>query len=75
MLVGRGMDLLDRLSSKLPLLGVGPTVPGITRAAQQRQAQSIGGALVKKAERDKALMAGGQPSARRGAERCGAELS
>lgn len=48
-LMGRGLDLLDRLSSKVPLLGVGPTVSGLMRGAQQRQAQDVAPALVRRA--------------------------
>ena len=48
-LMGRGLDLLDRLSSKVPLLGVGPTVSGLMRGAQQRQAQDVVPALVRRA--------------------------
>ena len=44
-LMGRGLDLLDRLSARVPLLGLGPTVSGATRELQQRQAQQIGQAL------------------------------
>lgn len=48
LLMGRGMDLLDRLSAKLPLLGIGPTVSGITRSVQQSQAQNVAKSLVKR---------------------------
>lgn len=47
-LMGRGLDLLDRLSAKVPLLGLGPTVSGATREVQQRQAQQIAQALARK---------------------------
>lgn len=69
MLMGRGLDLLDRLASKVPLLGVGPTVSGVTRGVQQRQAQNVGAALVRRTAREGqqapaltfgGLMAGGQ---------------
>ncbi|MCA0325515.1 MAG: hypothetical protein LCH89_07925 [Proteobacteria bacterium] len=46
-LMGRGLDLLDRLSARVPLLGLGPTVSGAARGVQQRQAQQIGQALVR----------------------------
>ena len=46
-LMGRGLDLLDRLSARVPLLGLGPTVSGATRELQQRQAQQIGQALAR----------------------------
>ena len=48
LLMGRGLDLLDRLASKVPLLGLGATVSGVTRHVQQRQAQNIGQALVRR---------------------------
>ncbi|MCO5976803.1 hypothetical protein [Ideonella oryzae] len=48
LLAGRGLDLLDRLASKVPLLGLGPTVSGFARNVQQRQAQNIAPALVRK---------------------------
>jgi len=47
LLMGRGLDLLDRLASRVPLLGLGPTVSAATRGAQQRQAQNIGPALAR----------------------------
>ena len=47
-LMGRGLDLLDRLSAKVPLLGLGPTVSGAMREVQQRQAQQIAQALARK---------------------------
>lgn len=48
MLAGRGLDLLNSLSDKVPLMGIGPTVSGLTRNAQQRQAQNISAALTRK---------------------------
>ena len=48
LLMGRGLDMLDRLSAKVPLLGIGQTVSGITKGVQQRQAQSIASALARK---------------------------
>lgn len=48
LLVGRGLDLLDRLSSKVPLFNIGTTVSGLTRTVQQRQAQNVGAALAKR---------------------------
>ena len=50
MLAGRGLDLLNGLSDKVPLMGIGPTVSGLTRSAQQRQAQSISAALTRKTQ-------------------------
>ena len=47
LLMGRGLDFLDRMAAKVPLLGIGPTVSTVTRGMQQRQAQSIGAALVR----------------------------
>ncbi len=47
LVMGRGLDLLDRLATKVPLFGLGPTVSGATRNMQQRQAQNIGPALVR----------------------------
>lgn len=47
-LIGRGLDLLDRLSAKVPLLGVGSTISGMTRGMQQHQAQNIAPALVRR---------------------------
>ncbi|MFT4242561.1 MAG: hypothetical protein QM569_09770 [Acidovorax sp.] len=52
LLMGRGLDLLDRLSSKVPLLGIGPTVSTATRGMQQRQAQDVGAALVRRQTQD-----------------------
>lgn len=52
LLAGKGLDWLDRLASKVPLLGVGPTVSGATREVQQRQAQSIAKALVQTPAQD-----------------------
>lgn len=52
LLMGRGLDLLDGLAGKLPLLGIGPTVSGAVRGAQQRQAQNIGPALARHAAQD-----------------------
>jgi hypothetical protein len=48
LLMGRGLDLLDRLSAKVPLLGVGSTVSGLTRGVQQRQAQNLAPALLRR---------------------------
>ncbi|MFG5779189.1 hypothetical protein ACFIQF_19185 [Comamonas sp. J-3] len=48
LLMGRGLDMLDRLSAKVPLLGIGQTVSGITKGVQQRQAQSIASVLARK---------------------------
>lgn len=53
MLMGRGLDLLDRLSSKVPLLGIGPTVNGAIRHVQQGQAQNVGAALVRRSTQEK----------------------
>ena len=47
-LMGRGMDLLDRLSSKVPLLNIGTTVSGGIRSVQQRQAQDAAQSLVRR---------------------------
>ncbi|WP_234263090.1 hypothetical protein [Hydrogenophaga sp. NFH-34] len=47
-LMGRGLDLLDRLSSKLPLFNIGTTVSGGIRSVQQRQAQNVGAALARR---------------------------
>ena len=47
LLMGRGLDFLDRMAVKVPLLGIGPTVSTVTRGMQQRQAQNIGQALVR----------------------------
>ena len=52
LLMGRGLDFLDRLASKVPLLGIGPTVSTVTRGVQQRQAQDVGAALVRRAAQD-----------------------
>lgn len=52
LLMGRGLDFLDRLASKVPLLGLGPTVSTVTRGMQQRQAQNIGPALARYAAQD-----------------------
>lgn len=52
LLMGRGLDFLDRLASKVPLLGIGPTVSTVTRGMQQRQAQDVGAALVRRAAQD-----------------------
>ena len=57
LLMGRGLDLLDRLSSKVPLLGIGPTVNGVTRHMQQGQAQNIGAALIRRPVQDQHLPA------------------
>ena len=48
LLMGRGLDMLDRLSAKVPLLGIGQTVSGITKGVQQRQAQNIASVLARK---------------------------
>ena len=58
LLMGRGLDFLDRLASKVPLLGIGPTVSTVTRAAQQRQAQNFGPALTRRAAKDAARLPG-----------------
>ena len=58
LLMGRGLDFLDRLASKVPLLGIGPTVSTVTRAAQQRQAQNIGPALARRAAQDAGRLPG-----------------
>lgn len=47
-LMGRGLELLDRLSAKVPLFGIGPTVSGISKSVQQEQAMSLTKALVRK---------------------------
>ena len=47
LLMGRGLDFLDRMAGKLPLLGIGGQVSAVTRGMQQRQAQNIGPALVR----------------------------
>jgi hypothetical protein len=47
-LMGRGLDLLDRLSSKVPLLNIGTTVSGGIRSVQQRQAQDAVQSLVRR---------------------------
>lgn len=52
LLAGKGLDWLDRLASKVPLLGVGSTVSGAAREVQQRQAQSIAKALVQTPAKD-----------------------
>lgn len=46
LLMGRGLDLLDTLSSKVPLLGIGPTVQGVVRGVQQQSAQNVSPALL-----------------------------
>lgn len=46
--MGRGLDLLDRLSSKVPLLNIGTTVSGGIRSVQQRQAQDAAQSLVRR---------------------------
>ncbi len=58
LLMGRGLDFLDRLASKVPLLGIGPTVSTVTRAQQQRQAQKIGPALARRAAQDTGRLPG-----------------
>lgn len=58
LLMGRGLDFLDRLASKVPLLGIGPTVSTVTRAQQQRQAQNIGPALARRAAQDAGRLPG-----------------
>lgn len=58
LLMGRGLDFLDRLAAKVPLLGIGPTVSTVTRAAQQRQAQNIGPALARRATQDAGRLPG-----------------
>lgn len=58
LLMGRGLDFLDRLASKVPLLGIGPTVSTVTRAQQQRQAQKIGPALARRAAQDAGRLPG-----------------
>lgn len=50
LMMGKGMDLLDSLAAKVPLLGLGPTISGLTRNAQQRQAQSIAQVLARDLE-------------------------
>lgn len=50
MLAGRGLDLLNGLSDKVPLMGIGPTVSGLTRNAQQRQALNISAGLTRKTQ-------------------------
>lgn len=52
LVMGKGLDLLDSLASKLPLLGLGPTVSGVTRNAQQRQALNISRALASSGNRN-----------------------
>lgn len=52
LLMGQGLDFLDRLASKLPLLGVGPTVSTLTRGVQQSRAQNIGPALARRIAQD-----------------------
>lgn len=58
LLMGRGLDFLDRMAAKLPLLGIGPTVSTVTRAQQQRQAQNIGPALARRAAQDAGRLPG-----------------
>lgn len=58
LLMGRGLDFLDRLAAKVPLLGIGPTVSTVTRAQQQRQAQNIGPALARRATQDTGRLPG-----------------
>ncbi|MDQ2150056.1 glucosaminidase domain-containing protein [Alcaligenaceae bacterium C4P045] len=51
LMLGRGLDFLDKVSSKLPLLGIGPTVQGVVRSVQQGSAQRVAPALVNQAPR------------------------
>ncbi|MFG5777969.1 hypothetical protein ACFIQF_12920 [Comamonas sp. J-3] len=57
LLAGRGVDLLNGLADKLPLMGIGPTVSGLTRNVQQRQALDIGRALSRKTSQEGAKRA------------------
>lgn len=69
-LMGRGLDLLDRLSSKVPLLNIGTTVSGGIRTVQQRQAQDTAQSLVRRPP----TQAGGTPAITFGAlQNAGAE--
>jgi hypothetical protein len=51
LLLGRGLDVLDTIASKVPLLNIGPQVSTITRGVQQSQAQNVAPALVRQTER------------------------
>lgn len=51
LLLGRGLDLLDTISSKVPLLGIGPTIQGVIRGTQQGSAQRIAPSLLNAAPR------------------------
>lgn len=44
--VGRSLDFLDTVASKVPLFGVGPTLQGVIRGVQQGSAQNIGSSLI-----------------------------
>lgn len=44
--VGNTLDFLDRISNKIPILGIGPTVQGVIRGVQQSGARNIAPSLV-----------------------------
>lgn len=56
LLMGRGLDFLDQLAGKVPLLGIGPTVSTAARGIQQSQAQNIAPALVRRAAQQQNAM-------------------
>ncbi|WP_156909216.1 hypothetical protein [Ottowia thiooxydans] len=58
LLMGRGLDLIDRLAAKVPLLGLGPTISGVTRNMQQHSAQSIGPALLQRTKQKASRLPG-----------------
>lgn len=47
LVLGAGFDVLDRIGAKVPFLGIGPTVQGLTRSVQQGVAQSVAPALLR----------------------------
>lgn len=50
LLMGRGLDLIDKLSAKVPLLGIGPTIQGVVRGVQQQSAQNVAPGLLSMAQ-------------------------
>ncbi|MBC2768555.1 glycoside hydrolase family 73 protein [Pusillimonas minor] len=51
LVLGRGLDFLDAVSSKVPLLGIGPTIQGVIQGARQGAAQRVAPSLVNPAQR------------------------
>lgn len=46
LVLGRGVDLLDTMASRVPLFGLGPTVTGVIRGQQQQRALKVPGGLL-----------------------------